>query len=106
MFAVGSYWPSQDGVAMITKYLVEGLRQKGHDVLVFTSAGDGGRQILPKEEVYNDVPIKRMRVFVRWPMKLKGIDKESTPQRYLESLKSSVQSASDPSGTPAEIHQR
>ena len=87
MFAVGSYCPSQDGVAMITKYLVEGLKKKGHDVFVFTSAGDGGRQILPKEEVINDVPVKRMRVFVRWPMKLKGIDEESNPQRYIKEIK-------------------
>ena len=46
-FAVPSYWPSQDGVANITGYLVEGLASRGHEVLVFTSAGNGGLQELP-----------------------------------------------------------
>ena len=87
MFAVGSYWPSQDGVASITEYLAEGLASRGHEVLVLTSAGDGGRQMLPREEVHEDVLIKRMRIYVEWPLKLQGRDIESTKQRYISEIK-------------------
>ena len=34
LFAVPSYWPSQDGVANITGYLAGGLAERGHQVLV------------------------------------------------------------------------
>lgn len=85
--AVPSYWPSQDGVANITGYLAEGLAKSGHDILVFTSAGNGGLQKLPNKEEHNKVNIERMRIYVRWPLKLKGRDKESTPAFYRERLK-------------------
>ena len=88
MFAVPSYWPSQDGVANITGYLAEGLASRGHEVLCFTSAGDGGLQKLPEAESHNGVLIERMRVYVRWPLKLKGRDKVSTKEAYLEKIKS------------------
>ena len=87
MFAVGSYWPSQDGVANITEYLAEGLAKRGHEVLVFTSAGKGGLQELPAKETYAKVAIERMRVYVQWPLKLQGRDGESTQQKYIERIK-------------------
>ena len=78
LFAVPSYWPSQDGVANITGYLAEGLVKRGHEVLILTSAGNGGLQELPDKEEHNNVKIERMRIYVRWPLRLKGRDKEST----------------------------
>lgn len=84
MFAVPSYWPSQDGVAGITKYLAEGLAQRGHEVLVYTSAGNGGLQILPEQEHYGGIAIERTRVYVRWPLWLKGRDGKSTQKKYYE----------------------
>lgn len=82
MFAVPSYWPSQDGVASITRYLAEGLAKRGHEVLAFTSAGNDGLQELPEKESHEDVVIERMRVYVRWPLKLKGRDDSSTREQY------------------------
>lgn len=87
MFAVPSYWPSQDGVANITGYLAEGLAKRGHEVLIFTSAGNGGLQKLPHKEMHEGVAIERMRVYVRWPLKLKGRDEESTPEAYVNRIK-------------------
>lgn len=88
MFAVPSYWPSQDGVANITGYLAEGLAGRGHEVLCFTSAGNGGLQELPEQERHNGVLIERMRVYVRWPLKLKGRDEKSTRNVYLARVES------------------
>lgn len=88
MFAVPSYWPSQDGVANITGYLAEGLAERGHEVLCFTSAGKGGLQKLPQKEEHKGVLIERMRVYVRWPLKLKGWDAGSTPNAYLTRIES------------------
>ena len=80
--AVPSYWPSQDGVANITGYLAEGLARRGHEILVFTSAGNGGLQELPYQERHEGVLIERMRVFVRWPLVLRGRDRKSTKGFY------------------------
>ena len=88
LIAVPSYWPSQDGVAMITGYLAEGLAARGHEVLVYTSAGNGGLQVLPHKERHNKVDIERIRVYVRWPLKIKGRDKESTKRKYYERISS------------------
>lgn len=88
MFATPSYWPSKDGVTQITKYLAEGLAARGHQILVFTSAGNGGLQELPTREIHDGVMIERIRVYVRWPMKLQGRDKESTAGKYYERIKS------------------
>lgn len=82
MFAVPSYWPSQDGVAHITGYLAQGLAQRGHEVFVLTSAGNGGLQELPEHEVHEDVQITRMRIYTRWPLKIYGRDERSTPAAY------------------------
>lgn len=87
MFAVGSYWPSQDGVANITEYLAEGLAARGHEVLAFTSAGKGGLQELPAKESHAGVAIERMRVYVQWPLKLQGRDEDSTQQKYIERIR-------------------
>lgn len=86
MFAAPTYWPSQEGVAHVTKYLAEGLANKGHEILVFTSSGNGGLDPLPKQEIHEKVKIERMRVYVRWPLKLKGRDKDSTRQKYYEKI--------------------
>lgn len=86
MFAVPSYWPSQNGVAYITEYLAEGLAERGHEILVFTSTGNGGLEELPKYEVHRKVRIERIRVYVRWPLKLKGRDKESTKKKYYDRI--------------------
>lgn len=84
MFAVPSYWPSQDGVACITKYLAEGLAERKHEVLIYTSTGNGGLQELPERECHERVLIERTRVYVRWPLRLKGRDEQSTRQKYYE----------------------
>lgn len=84
MFAVPSYWPSQDGVASITKYLAEGLAERKHEVLVYTSAGNGGLQVLPEQEHHGGAAIERIRVYVRWPLRLKGRDADSTQEKYYE----------------------
>lgn len=86
MFAVPCYWPSQDGVTQITKYLAEGLAQRGHEVLVYTSTGNGGLQVLPEKESYGGVTIERTRVDVRWPMYLKGRDENSTREKYYDRI--------------------
>lgn len=86
MFAVPCYWPSQDGVTHITKYLAEGLAQRGHEVLAYTSAGDGGLQVLPERGSHGGVAIERTRVYVRWPLKLKGRDSNSTKEKYFERI--------------------
>lgn len=86
MIAVPCYWPSQDGVTHITKYLAEGLAQRGHEVLVFTSTGNGGLQKLPKTEEHNGVKIERMRVYVRWPLILRGRDRESSRKAYMNRI--------------------
>ena len=80
MFAVPSFWPSQDGVANITGYLAKGLADKGHEIFIFTSAGNSGLQVLPEEEVYENMKIVRMRVETNWPLRLRGRDENSTPR--------------------------
>lgn len=87
MFAVPCYWPSQDGVTIITSYLAEGLAEKGHEVFVLTSAGDGGRQILPEEDNHAGVKIRRMRVHTRWPLFIRGRDQKSTKAVYRKAVK-------------------
>ncbi len=88
MFAVPSYWPSQDGVANITGYLAEGLAELGHEILVYTSSGNGGLQELPEREVHKNVSIERIRVYVRWPLCLRGRDSESTAKKYFKRIRS------------------
>lgn len=87
MFVVPSYWPSQDGVANITGYLAEGLASRGHDIVILTSAGNGGLQKLPEQEKHAGVSIVRMRVQIHWPFVMKGRDAKSTPAEYLRLIR-------------------
>lgn len=87
MFAVATYWPFQDGVAHVTKYLAEGLAKKGHKILVYTSTGNQNRLDIPLKEEHNGVEIERIRVFIRWPIRLKGLDSESNPAHYFRRIK-------------------
>ena len=87
IIASPSYWPSQDGVTIITSYLAEGLAARGHEVTVLTSAGNGGLQELPHREIHGGVDIIRMRINVQWPLIIKGRDKESTKQVYFHHIK-------------------
>lgn len=54
-FAVKSYWPSSGGVQTVTKYMAEGLANRGYDVHVLTE----NISELPCEEKYNSVSIHR-----------------------------------------------
>lgn len=87
MFAVPCYWPSQDGVTIITSYLAQGLAAKGHEVSVVTSAGNGGLQELPEHDLHEGVEITRMRVQTRWPLFLRGRDNKSTKRAYRRQVK-------------------
>ncbi|MCM1233098.1 MAG: glycosyltransferase family 4 protein [Ruminococcus flavefaciens] len=87
MFAVPCYWPSQDGVTIITSYLAQGLAAKGHDVLVVTSAGNGGLQELPEEAEHEGVRITRMRIYTRWPLVIRGRDRKSTKKEYFKHVR-------------------
>lgn len=86
MIASPSYWPSQDGVTIITSYLAEGLAARGHEIFVLTSAGNGGLQNLPYNEEHKGVDIKRMRIYTRWPIKIKGRDKDSSKEEYWDTV--------------------
>lgn len=87
MFAVATYWPSQDGVANITGYLAEGLAARNHEVLVYTGTGNGGTLHLPEREVHAGVNIERIRVYVRWPLKIRACDNRSTRKAYLAKIR-------------------
>ncbi len=87
MFAVPCYWPSQDGVTIITAYLAQGLAAKGHEVSVLTSAGNGGLQELPEKENHEGVDITRMRIYTRWPLVIRGRDAKSSRKEYLRHIK-------------------
>ena len=90
MFAVPSYWPSQDGVAYITGYLAQGLAARGHDVFVLTSAGNGGLQKLPEYEGHENVQVSRMRIYTRWPLKYMEEMNEALLQHIENILKNIV----------------
>ncbi len=81
-FAVATYWPMQDGVAGITGYLAEGLASRGHEVTVLTGMSADGTGELSREEVHNSVSIKRMKIYVRWPLQIRGMDAESSREKY------------------------
>lgn len=67
MFLVGSYWPSQDGVAHVTRYLAEGLAKK-HEVCLLTSYGKS----VEKHERFNSVDIERIDARRRHSCKVTG----------------------------------
>ena len=87
MFSVATYWPFQDGVAHVTKYLAEGLAKRGHQVFVYTSTGNKNRLDIPLIEEHNGVEIERIRVYTRWPIRLKGLDSRSNPVHYFRRIK-------------------
>ena len=84
-FAVATYWPMQDGVANITGYLAEGLAARGHEVMVLTGIRSSGETLLRKE-VHRGVSIERMKIYVRWPLRVKGLDKESSKRKDRKSV--------------------
>ncbi len=87
MFAVATYWPFQDGVSQVTRYLAEGLAKKGHEVLVYTGTGNLKAHNLARREVHEGVEIVRIDVFVRWPLTIRGRNRESTPRAYFEKVR-------------------
>lgn len=60
LITVSTYYPEKDGVAVVTKYLAEGLAAKGNNVTVVTSLVDNN-----SEEKYNDVTIKRVNLYTK-----------------------------------------
>lgn len=86
MFSVATYWPFQDGVAHVTKYLAEGLAGRGHEVYIYTSTGNQDRLDLPQKEIYNGVEIERIRVYTRWPVRFKGLNSESNAVHYFNRI--------------------
>ena len=58
VIAVMSYYPHEGGVQMVTKYLAEGLAEKGHEIIVLTASSPGD----VREESYHKVLIKRYDV--------------------------------------------
>lgn len=53
-----SYYPHEGGVQTVTKYLAEGLAQRGHDITILTAKeGDD-----LSEETYHQVQIKRLDI--------------------------------------------
>ncbi len=87
MFAVPCYWPSQDGVTIITSYLAQGLAARGHEVFVLASAGNGGLQKLPERDEHEGGKIARMRIYTRWPLLIRGRDKKSTKKEYRRQIR-------------------
>lgn len=67
MFLAGSYWPSQDGVAHVTRYLAEGLAKK-HEVCLLTPYGKSAE----KHEKFNGVSIERIDARRRHSCKVTG----------------------------------
>lgn len=86
MFAVATYWPFQDGVAHVTKYLAEGLAGRGHEVYIYTSTGNQNRSDLPQKETHNGVKVERIRLYTRWPVRFKGLNSESNAVHYFKRI--------------------
>ena len=58
VFTAHTYYPNKDGVQMVTQYMAEGLAKLGHNVTVIAPL----KKELKKEEIYNNVQIKRFVV--------------------------------------------
>lgn len=67
LFTVSTYFPQKDGVQNVTGYLAEGLARRGHDVTVITSHFDLN---VPEEEIYNNVKIKRIKLYTKYGLYL------------------------------------
>lgn len=66
LFTVESYYPKMSGVPVVTKYLAEGLSNKGHEVHIVTGWIDGCRE----EDFLNGVFIHRFHIvhnFIKKP---------------------------------------
>lgn len=61
LITVQTYYPKKDGVQMVTEYMAEGLKRKGHDITILTSSKGN----LKKEETYNGINIKRVNLFTK-----------------------------------------
>ena len=61
LITVHTYYPKRDGVQFVTKYLAEGLAQKGHKVQIITYDYNG--KIKPSQEVHNGVNILRWNAY-------------------------------------------
>lgn len=57
IMATWSYWPSKDGVQMVTQYEAEGLTKLGHQVTILTQHKSG----MSREEEHNGVHIVRFK---------------------------------------------
>jgi len=77
VFTVASYYPSKGGVQTVTKYLAEGLVNRGHNVTVITSR----RGRIKCEKEYNGVRLIYCEVYT-----LHGIHKGNR-KRYLSLVK-------------------
>lgn len=58
LITVVDYYPKVSGVPVVTKYLAEGLVEKGYYVMVATGGDDG----LPREEIINGVHVYRFNI--------------------------------------------
>lgn len=58
LVVVMSYYPHEGGVQSVTKYLAEGLAQRGHDITIMTTR----KRDELMEEVYHQVKIRRFDV--------------------------------------------
>lgn len=58
LFTVESYYPKMSGVPVVTRYLAEGLAEKGHEVHIATKWIEGRSA----SEEYNDVLIHRFHI--------------------------------------------
>lgn len=58
VFTVNTYFPLNDGVQTVTKYISEGLAARGHDVVVMTVLHGEA----PETELINGVHVRRFRI--------------------------------------------
>lgn len=81
---VMSYYPHEGGVQTVTKYLAEGLAQRGHDITIMTAR----KLDEPQEELYHQIKIRRFDV----SSSLKIIPKGET-KAFKEALLSACEDA-------------
>ena len=62
LITVATYYPKKDGVAMVTKYMAEGLVKKGHSVKVITT-NKGEKE---DYEIHNGVEICRVNLYTKY----------------------------------------
>lgn len=62
LIAACSYYPSIDGVSIVTQYQAEGLAKLGHKITVVT----GEKSASKKEEIHNGIRIFRVGAYDEW----------------------------------------